>query len=97
MLDLVYRVKIFFWWLWNVKLDGIHIVVRFDQDVAFLHVFVDVDFNFYAVAGDAADGVCRKFLAQERDVDDFLVSSVMRCSKDSIAKHGENIKNARRG
>ena len=77
MLDLVYRVKIFFWWLWNVKLDGIHIVVRFDQDVAFLHVFVDVDFDFNAIAGDAADRMFLELVLLEKYVDNLLVAAVM--------------------
>ena len=77
MLDLVYRVKIFFWWLWNVKLDGIHIVVRFDQDVAFLHVFVDVDFDFNAIAGDAADRMFLELMTFEQNINYFLVGAVM--------------------
>ena len=36
MLDLVYGVKIFFWRLRNIDLHRINIVVRFDEDVAFL-------------------------------------------------------------
>ena len=77
MLDLVYRVKIFFRGLGNINLDGVHVVVCFDQDVAFLHVFVDVDFNFYAVAGDAADRVFLELVTLEQDVDNFLVGAVM--------------------
>lgn len=77
MLDLVYRVKIFFWGLRNINLDGVHVVVRFDQDVAFLHVFVDVDFNFDSVTGDAADRMFLEFVTFEQDVDNLLVGAVM--------------------
>ena len=77
MLDLVDGVKIFFWGLGNVDFDGVHIVVGFDQDVAFLHVFVDVDFNFYAVAGNAADRMFLEFVFLEQDVNDFFVGAVM--------------------
>lgn len=77
MLDLVYRVKIFFWGLGNINLDGVHVVVSFDQDVAFLHVFVDVDFNFDSVTGDAADRMFLEFVTFEQDVDNLLVSAVM--------------------
>lgn len=77
MLDLVYRVKIFFWGLGNINLDGVHVVVSFDQDVAFLHVFVDVDFNFDSVTGDAADRMFLEFVTFEQDVDNLLVGAVM--------------------
>ena len=87
MLDLVYGVKIFFWGLRHVNLDGVHVVVGFDQDVAFLHVFVDVYFDFDAVAGDAADRVFLKFVTLEQDVDDFLVGAVMDCAQNAIANH----------
>ena len=77
MLDLVYRVKIFFWGLGNINLDGVHVVVGFDQDVAFLHVFVDVDFNFYAITGDAANRMLLELVAFERNVDNFLVGTMV--------------------
>ena len=77
MLDLVYRVKIFFWGLGNINLDGVHVVVGFDQDVAFLHVFVDVDFNFYAITGDAANRMLFELVAFERNVDNFLVGTMV--------------------
>lgn len=77
MLDLVYRVKIFFWGFGNINLDGVHVVVSFDQDVAFLHVFVDVDFNFDSVTGDAADRMFLEFVTFEQDVDNLLVGAVM--------------------
>ena len=87
MLDLVYRVKNFFWGLRHVNLDGVHVVVGFDQDVAFLHVFVDVYFDFYTVAGDAADRVFLKFVFFEQNVDDFLVGAVMDGAQNAIANH----------
>ena len=77
MLDLVYGVKIFFWGLGNIKFDCVHVVVGFDQNVAFLHVFVDVNFYFDSVAGDAADGVFLEFVFLEQNIDDFLVGAVM--------------------
>lgn len=77
MLDLVYRVKIFFLGFGNINLDGVHVVVSFDQDVAFLHVFVDVDFNFDSVTGDAADRMFLEFVTFEQDVDNLLVGAVM--------------------
>lgn len=77
MLDLVYRVKIFFWGVGNMNFDGVHVVVSFDQDVAFLHVFVDVDFNFDSVTGDAADRMFLEFVTFEQDVDNLLVGAVM--------------------
>ena len=77
MLDLVYRVKIFFGGLGNVNLDGVHVMVGFDQDVAFLHVFVDVDFDFDTITGDAADRMFLEFVFLEQNIDDFLVGAVM--------------------
>ena len=77
MLDLVYRVKIFFWGLGHVDFNGVHVVVGFDQNVAFLHVFVDVDFNFDSVTGDAADRMFLEFVTFEQDVDNLLVGAVM--------------------
>ena len=77
MLDLVYGVKIFFWRLRNIDLHRINIVVRFDEDVAFLHVFVDVDFNFYAITGDAANRMLFELVAFERNVDNFLVGTMV--------------------
>ena len=77
MLDLVYRVKIFFWRLGHVELYRVHVVFCFDEDVAFLHVLVDVDFDFDTVAGDAADRMFLEFVFLEQDVDDFLVGAVM--------------------
>ena len=77
MLDLVYRVKIFFWGFGNMNFDGVHVMLGLDQDVAFLHVFVDVDFNFDSVTGDAADRMFLEFVTFEQDVDNLLVGAVM--------------------
>lgn len=79
--------------LGDVNLDGVHVLFRLGDDVALLQVFVDVDFYFHPVAGDAADGMRGKLLAQERDVDDLLVRAVVGGSENPIAKHAENIKN----
>ena len=87
MLDLVYRVKIFFWGLGHINLDGVHVVVGFDQDVAFLHVFVDVDFNFDSVTGDAADRMFLELVTLEQDVDNLLVGAVMNGAQNAIANH----------
>ena len=77
MLDLVYGVKIFFRGLGHVDFDGVYVVVCFDQNVAFLHVFVDVYFNFDSVAGNAADRMFLEFVFFEQDIDDFFVGAVM--------------------
>lgn len=77
MLDLVYGVKIFFWRLRYVDLHRVNIVVRFDEDVAFLHVLVDVDFNLDAVSRDAADGMFLELVAFEQNVDDFFIGAVV--------------------
>ena len=77
MLDLVDGVKVFFWRLGNVDFYSVHVVICFDQYVAFLHVFVDVDFDFNTIAGDAADRMFLEFVFLEQDVDDFLVGAVM--------------------
>ena len=77
MLDLVDGVKVFFWGLGNMNFDGVHVMLGLDQNVAFLHVFVDVDFDFNTIAGDAADRMFLEFVFLEQDVDDFLVGAVM--------------------
>ena len=77
MLDLVYGVKIFFWGLGHVDFDGVHVVVGFDQDVAFLHIFVDVNFDFNAIAGDAADRMFLELVTLEQNINHFLVGAVM--------------------
>ncbi len=87
MLDLVYRVKIFFWRLRYVDFHGVHVVLRFGKDVSFLQVFVDFDFELDSVAGNAADGVFLKFVAFEQYVDDFLVSAVVGGSQNPVANH----------
>ena len=87
MLDSVYGVKIFFWWFWNVDFYGVHIVVRFDQNVAFLKVFVHIDFDFDAVAGDAADRMFLKFVLLEKHVNDLFIGTVMDGTQNSIANH----------
>jgi len=74
--------------LGHVNLDGVHVKVCFGDDIAFLQIFVDVDFNFDAIASNAADRTGRQFLAQKGNVNDLLVSAVMRSTKNSIAKHG---------
>ena len=77
MLDLVDGVKVFFWGLGNMNFDGVHVMLGLDQYVAFLHVFVDVDFDFNTIAGDAADRMFLELVFLEQDVDDFLVGAVM--------------------
>ena len=77
MLDLVYGVKIFFRGLGHVDFDGVYVVVCFDQNVAFLHVFVDVYFNFDSVAGYAADRMFLEFVFLEQNIDNFLVGAVV--------------------
>ena len=77
MLDLVYGVKIFFWRLRYVDFHGVHVVVRLDEDVAFLHVFVNVYFDFDAVLGDATDGMFLKLVAFEQNIDNFFVGAVV--------------------
>ena len=80
MLDLVDGVKVFFWGLGYVDLDSVHVMLGFDEDVAFLHVFVDVDFDFDSVAGNAADRMFLEFVTFEQDVDNLLVGAVMDCA-----------------
>jgi len=87
MLDLVYGVKIFFWWLGYVNLDGVHVMFRFDQDIAFLHVFVDVYFDFDTIAGDAANGMFLEFVTFEQNVDYFFIGAVMDGPKNTVANH----------
>ena len=77
MLDLVYRVKIFFWGLRYIDFDRVHVMFGFDENIAFLHVFVDVDFNFYAITGDAANRMLFELVAFERNVDNFLVGTMV--------------------
>lgn len=61
----------------DVDFDGVHVLLGFGHNVAFLQVFVQFHLNFDAIAGDAADGAGGEFLFEERDVDDFLVCAVM--------------------
>ena len=87
MLDLVYRVKIFFWRLGHVELYRVHVVFCFDEDVAFLHVLVDVDFDFDTVAGDAADRMFLELVLLEKYVNHFFVGAVVGGSQNAVADH----------
>jgi len=75
--------------LGHINLYRVHVKVRLGNDIAFLQVFVNIDFNFNAIACNAADRTSREFLAQKRNINDLLVSAMMSRTKNSIAKHGE--------
>ena len=77
MLDLIYGVKIYFWRLGNVDFHRVHIVIRLDENIAFLQVLVYVNFDFNAVFCDATDGMLLEFVLLEQNIDDLFVGAMV--------------------
>ena len=80
-------IQVLFGRLGSVNFGGIDIVFCFCKYVAFLQVFVYLDFQLNSIAGDFSNGPFLEFFFFKKDVNDFLVGAVVGCPENVVANH----------